>query len=271
MKTPAKLMQFALIFSACLATFNTHAASSKPDAPPAAKSTATLQPDQAIPDVAETEATIRELMELDQLKTISYRDERGAALTSNEFYKRVAAGQSFATAKLPAGDNPTSAVLSLLHQDAAPVAKMASYKIKRGDKFPGFRLLQIDGHIADSKKLTGHYTLVNFFFAQCGPCVNEVPDLNAYAAQHQGMNFVAITFDPTDEAKQFVADRNFEWKILPDAKKFIGQIGVHVYPTFALLDPHGVVLGITARSEMLASDNSLENWVARLMAKPMSN
>jgi len=101
--------------------------------------------------------------------------------------------------------------------------------------------------------------------------VKEVPDLNAVAAHHRDMNFVAITFDSSDEAAQFVADRNFEWQILPNAKKFIAQIGVHAYPTFALLDPHGMLLGITGRSEMIASDNSLENWVARLMATPKPN
>ncbi|HXA46281.1 MAG TPA: TlpA disulfide reductase family protein [Burkholderiaceae bacterium] len=270
MQTPAKLIQFALNVCMCLAMFDVHAASSKQNVPAATKTAASLPSDITSPDVVETERTIRELMELDQFKEISYRDEHGAALTSNEFYQCVTAGQPFATAKLPVGNNPTYAVLSLLHKDAVAETRGATYKIKRGDKFPSFRLPQMNGQVVESKQLSGRYTLINFFFAQCGPCVKEVPDLNAVAARHHDMNFVAMTFDSSDETKQFVADRNFEWKILPDAKKFIAQIGVHAYPSFALLDPHGVVLGITGGSEMIASDNSLENWMTRLVTMSTS-
>jgi peroxiredoxin len=274
MRTPAKYIKFVSTFIMCFAFVHAQAVIEKATAPAAETSNASNATGDTGSDaaaLAELEKSIRDMMELDKFKTISYHDEKGAVLTSDQFYKLVAAGWSFETIKKLTGNVPTSAVLSLKSKDAISDKSSTTYKIKRGDQFPGFRLKQVDGHLIDNKQLSGHYSLINFYFSQCSPCVKEIPDLNALAAKHQDMNFIAITFDPASDTRQFMEERKFEWKVVPDAKKLIKKLGVQMFPSFALLDPNGVVLGIAERSEINASDNNLESWVARLVANPTLN
>jgi peroxiredoxin len=221
--------------------------------------------DNAKSEIAATEKSIRDMFGMDKIKDITYRDEKGGSLTSDEFFGRVGAGSSFGM-KHPPGNKTSAAVLYLTVKNEADKPRVATYKIKPGDSFPRFRATLLDGTALDAKQLLGRYSLVNFYFAQCGPCVKEVPDLNALALAHQDMRFLAFTSDQKSDAKQFIADTKFAWTIAPDSSNLINKIGVKAYPAFALLDSRGKVISIATRSEIASSDQSVENWVNRLTA-----
>ncbi len=254
-------------------------ASSSDDAKTSGDATAATQvpvPADAAADrkakVAANEKAIRDMLELDKVEKagkINYLDERGVKISEDAFFEHVTDGQSFAAEKIKDAAGASVETLQLhTKEQQAQSSKPATYNIKPGEKFPGFRLDQLAGGKFDSKQLAGHYALVNFYFAECAPCRKEIPDLNALATAHGDMKFLALTFDSKDDARQFVSDTQFAWPIAPDANTFIRKIGVQAYPAFALLDPKGVVVAMATHSEIERQDGDVGKWVGRLIPAP---
>lgn len=134
---------------------------------------------------------------------------------------------------------------------------------------PPFDLRDLHGRRVTSADLKGRPTLVNFYFAQCRPCILEVEPLNRYAASRPDMNFLAVTFDEPEEARAFVERFRFRWRVVPDARDFIDRMRVKQYPLMALFDAQGRLLGTKrggARDELEAATvlPQLKRWVDAL-------
>lgn len=110
-------------------------------------------------------------------------------------------------------------------------------------EMPPFELRDLAGQRVSATGLRGKPTLINFFFAQCVPCILEVEPISGYAAQHPEMNFLAVTFDDPRTAHAFVARYKFRWRVVPDARDFIDRMKVKQYPMMALFDSAGRLLG----------------------------
>jgi peroxiredoxin len=135
---------------------------------------------------------------------------------------------------------------------------------------PPFELRDLAGKRVTSASLEGKPTLVNFFFAQCVPCILEVGPINGYAAKHPEMNFLAVTFDEAAVAREFVARYRFRWRVVPDARDFIDRMKVKQYPLMALFDARGKLLGMRrggVRDELEAATVApqLARWVEGLL------
>jgi thiol-disulfide isomerase/thioredoxin len=110
-------------------------------------------------------------------------------------------------------------------------------------KMPAFEMRDLAGQHVTANGLRGKPTLINFYFAQCVPCILEVGPINGYAARHPEMNFLAVTFDDPRVAHAFVNRYKFRWRVLPDAQDFIDRMKVKQYPMMALFDAGGRLLG----------------------------
>ena len=104
---------------------------------------------------------------------------------------------------------------------------------------PAFDLRDLKGKRVTSASLKGKPTLVNFYFAKCKPCILEVGPLNEFAAARPHMNFLAVTFDDTDETRAFVDKYKFKWRVVPNARDLIDRVRVKSYPMMALFDADG--------------------------------
>jgi cytochrome oxidase Cu insertion factor (SCO1/SenC/PrrC family) len=140
-------------------------------------------------------------------------------------------------------------------------------------EMPPFDLRDLDGRRVTSAALRGKPTLVNFYFAQCIPCILEVGPLNQYAASRPDMNFLAVTFDEPAEARAFIRRFGFKWRVVPDAREFIDRMRVKNYPLMALFDAQGRLLGTKrggARDELEAAAvlPQLKRWVEGLQRSP---
>ena len=111
---------------------------------------------------------------------------------------------------------------------------------------PAFDLKDLAGQRVTSQGLRGKPTLINFYFAQCVPCILEVGPLNGFAASRGDLNFLAVTFDEPPEARAFVNRYKFRWRVVPDARDFIDRMAVNRYPMMALFDANGRLLGMRA-------------------------
>lgn len=206
------------------------------------------------------------MMHLDKATNITYRDAAGKPVTSEEMWRLHKEGRSISVSKKGPSGPAQEVVIAVISKDAAAALTAPAYKLKAGDAFPDFRFARLDGTAIDNKALQGRYSLVNFYFAECAPCINEVPELNALANSRSGMNFVAVTFDSAADTRKFFADTGFNWPLVPEAQKLATEVGVKSYPTFALLDPQGKVVAIARHDEIHGKGGTVEAWVDKLVA-----
>ncbi len=135
---------------------------------------------------------------------------------------------------------------------------------------PTFDMRDLAGKRVTSAGLKGKPTLINFYFAQCVPCILEVEPINGYAAKHPEMNFLAVTFDEPKVARAFVDRYKFHWRVVPDARDFIDRMKVKQYPMMALFDASGRLLGtrrggVRDELEAVTVAPQLARWVDGLL------
>lgn len=126
--------------------------------------------------------------------------------------------------------------------------KYESTKIERifsfeNKKLPEFKLRNIESKRITLKKFEGKVTLINLWFTNCFPCVNEIPLLNALKEKYKDeVNFVAITFDSKYNVKHFLKKKRFNFEHIINAKNYLSKdLGNRSYPKIILLNKEGIV------------------------------
>lgn len=198
------------------------------------------------------EAKFRAKYFLDDSVTMEFKDEKGAAIDMATFSRETKAGKRFSLSKSKSETGAVAATFELLAPPSADdVAKarleadraaQAAQKSKMiGKPLPAFKMRDLDGKVVSNADLRGRPTLINFFFAECLPCILETPMLNAYRQQKTDLRMLAITFDGKPAIDKYVRKHKFTWQSLMDAQPFITQVGVQGFPSFMLLDEKGIV------------------------------
>jgi peroxiredoxin len=193
-------------------------------------------------------------LNLQSVASLAYEDEDGKPLDEATFLERFK-GKGFKMKK-KAGKEGLPEVTLVVMSKVESDGKFS--KLKAGDAFPEFHLTRLDGTAIDNKAFAGRYTLVSFYFAGCGPCVAEVPVLNALAQSRKDINLLAVTFDDAKVSKEFVAQHSLAWPIVPGAGKLTKDIGVRGYPTLALINPQGKLVDVTSSVRDLPA---LNEWL----------
>ncbi len=205
-----------------------------------------------------SEAQFRREMGLSANQQVIYRAADGAGLSYSEFGNRVQAGSTFEVEPAAAGP-----VVLRLKGPATPAATPSPPA-----SLPAFEFTTLDGQRLRAADLADRPLLLSFFFAQCVPCIQEVAILNAFATKHPEYHYLALTFDPPEEAERFVRRYHLRWPVVTGARDFISAAGVDSYPAYLLVAPQGKVLargsGLDTRA---AADPALglalfEQWVA---------
>jgi thiol-disulfide isomerase/thioredoxin len=193
---------------------------------------------------------------------VTYRDEKGKEIAFQEFISGMA-GRSFSK---EVSDDELNATFQVNALDKPKPAESPASSLQIGDKMPTVSLTALDGTVFGNAEFDGKITLLNFFFSTCVPCIHEIPALNAYAGDHPDVATLAFTFDGADEARAFVAERDFRWRIVADAQAFIDALGIKTYPAFVLVGASGEIVAHST-SFMLASNSKyvmapdLARWV----------
>ncbi len=196
-------------------------------------------------------------LQLGASPTVRYLDQAGVPIDYAAFAHLLGDGKTLSSTK----DSQAGAAVLRIQTPGQP----ARFAFKRGDAFPPFELPALQGGTQRLGSYQGRYTLIGFFFADCAPCIAEVPTLNAFAREHGDMNFVAITYEDSDTSRQFATDRSFAWPILHDGQALIDTLGVNTYPTLMLLDPTGhvagVAIGMSMRDDEAKRLADLNRWI----------
>jgi len=110
---------------------------------------------------------------------------------------------------------------------------------------PTATLRTIDGNDFDFRTLKNKPTLINFWFAKCQPCIDEMPVLNHIKSKYAGkVNFVSITFESKQTAENFFSTHPFHFTKIVDAKAYIDNLGIQTFPKNIFLDKNGIIRNI---------------------------
>jgi len=109
-------------------------------------------------------------------------------------------------------------------------------------EFPLPILRTLDNKKISINDLKGKPTLINFWFTTCKPCIEEMPVLSGIKTQlKDSVNFIAITFEPTEKVKTFYKKHKFSFKQIANAKKFTDSMNMTAFPVNIFLDKNGFV------------------------------
>jgi thiol-disulfide isomerase/thioredoxin len=107
--------------------------------------------------------------------------------------------------------------------------------------FPVSSLVTLDNKPITINDLKGKPTLINFWFANCKPCIEEMPVLNKIKEQFKDrVNFVAITYETKEKVLDFLKKYNYTFTQIAGARKFIDKLKMNSYPVNVFLDKNGI-------------------------------
>jgi thiol-disulfide isomerase/thioredoxin len=113
---------------------------------------------------------------------------------------------------------------------------------------PGFKLANSAGHPRSLSEYKGNIVFVNFWASWCGPCQQELPELNKLAAHYagRGVRVLVINVEKTRTPGKALLARlgltrpNFE--VLWDSRsKAVSAYDIPSMPTSFVLDSRGVI------------------------------
>ena len=151
-----------------------------------------------------------------------------------------------------------------------------------GTAFPQFEGKDLYGNKADNSVFSENaVTVVNFWFNECKPCVEELSEMNALndRIKEQGGEVIGVnvgTLDGNEEniatAKQILETKGAKYRNIyfdsnSDAGKF--ALGVTAFPTTYVIDRNGNIVGEALLGGIDNDDNlnTLQNTIDEVLAK----
>jgi cytochrome c biogenesis protein CcmG, thiol:disulfide interchange protein DsbE len=105
----------------------------------------------------------------------------------------------------------------------------------------------MDGGNFDLSQRKGSWVLLNFFRADCVPCIQEHPALVDFNEQQaelgiDGAEFYSIVVDDSrEDVEEFFADNGGAWPVVLDHQLIDVAFGVALVPETWFIDPSGIV------------------------------
>jgi peroxiredoxin len=142
-------------------------------------------------------------------------------------------------------------LLVLLASSLACSLFSAGGQLKIGQPAPDFQLTSSQGNDYTLADYQGHPVLLNFWATWCGPCVEEMPQIQRVfeANRTNGLVVFAVSSEAMDQVAEFGADHDLSFPLLIDEKgRVSSQYRVSAYPTSYFVDAQGVIQDIVIGS-----------------------
>lgn len=101
-----------------------------------------------------------------------------------------------------------------------------------------------DQHNASLENLRGKWVLVNYWAQWCKPCIEEIPELNAFAAERTDVAVLGVNFEGTTgpELESQESALGIAFPTVEDPAAKLGIARPAVLPTTLVVDPTGAVV-----------------------------
>jgi thiol-disulfide isomerase/thioredoxin len=137
--------------------------------------------------------------------------------------------------------------------------------LEDGEAFPADYLMLTDLNGAQTPLPgAGRTRLINYWASWCGPCVHEMPLLDAYAKSQTEVMVIGIALEPYQDAKAFADKKSLSFillaqmPMLDDSSAMLGNT-MGTLPYSALIDGEGHVLA--RQIGPFADQQQIEDWV----------
>lgn len=139
------------------------------------------------------------------------------------------------------------------------VWKYRQPRFSGGDKVPDIEVALANGQRAKLSDFKGKYVLLQFWGSWCGPCRQENPQLvQLYQKYHaKGFEIFSIGIEQNqNQWKNAIAADHLEWPYhTMESVDFDGslakQFNIKSIPTTFLLNPQGVIMGVSLNPDYL--------------------
>jgi peroxiredoxin len=201
-----------------------------------------------------------------------------AGIDANEQQEEFAStfSDTFATSAIAAGEYNVArqAYAALLNRfgESPNLRQKVQGDLKRLDQVgktaPSFTAEDIQGRTIRTADYRGKYVLLDFWATWCGPCVAELPRLQAaHRTYHDaGFEIIGISLDESKDAVvDFVKSRKIPWPQVHNAggaTDLVQAFGVISIPATYLIDPQGTIVRLDLRGK------ALDDALARLIRRP---
>ncbi|ARJ23164.1 thiol:disulfide interchange protein [Bacillus mycoides] len=133
--------------------------------------------------------------------------------------------------------------------EAAMKEIFARNGIEIGKNAPDFELAKIDGTNVKLSELKGKKVILNFWATWCGPCQQEMPDMEAFYKEHkENVEILAINYTPSEKGggeekvRNFAKEKGITFPILLDKNIDVTTAyKVITIPTSYFIDTEGVI------------------------------
>jgi peroxiredoxin len=120
-----------------------------------------------------------------------------------------------------------------------------AYAVEKGNTAPNFTLKSRSGENLKLSEFRGEVVMINFWASWCGPCRQEMPELESLYQRYKPMGFTLLGINVDDQIKN--ADKMLKqipvsFPVLYDSEHKVSDLyKVAAMPTTILLDRNGTI------------------------------
>ena len=142
---------------------------------------------------------------------------------------------------------------------------------RTGEKITSFNERDMNGNKYNLKELAaaGKVVVLNFWFVNCPPCRQEIPQLNELVQTYKDNKdvvFIAVALDQAYDIKEFLKSSPYQYNIIDNGRYIASKYNITLYPTHAVVNREGKVIFHTSGLTM-----STVGWVKKSIEAALNN
>ncbi|MGD8782745.1 MAG: TlpA disulfide reductase family protein [Ignavibacteria bacterium] len=107
-----------------------------------------------------------------------------------------------------------------------------------------FKVCTMKNDTISLSSLKGKIVVMKFWYINCAPCRQEIPELNKLVEKYDKDNvvFLAFALDDRAELNNFLDHVNFDYEVIPNANKIVEDYGVKYFPSHFIVNQIGEIV-----------------------------
>lgn len=201
---------------------------------------------------------------------LSYDNWRELMKTGDYNLRRTPGSSEYLLYKLTDVEKAALAEARKSMKTSSAYKPMPSPAFIEGTPFKGEKISDINGNKFDLRNNKDKIVVLNFWFINCAPCRQEIPELNELVKQYKdnkNVVFIAIALDQRSALKDFLRKTPFDYNIVDEGREYVDKYGVKAYPTHVVIGKDGLIkfsaLGLGANTVSWV-EKTIKEEVAKL-------